>query len=114
MRDSFWKLTEGGSVNGERAVEIIRRCSSAGIFKQVMTKLGSVIEYARRIQLSNPLFVEGNFDVHEHDTTYNGIPARVVTADIKISNESGDFIIQSHFFMVVSKQGRIIGLRNTV
>lgn len=112
--DSFWSLTEGGVITSdERAVEVIRRCSSNKIFKQVLGKIGSVVEYARRVQPSNPLFIEGKFRPEPGiEMQYHGIPSRVVKVDIKVDNEKGRWLVGSHFYLIVSTSGRIVGVSN--
>lgn len=114
MGDSFWDLTEGEVITSdERAVEVIRRCSSASVFKQVMSKLGVVIDYARRLQPIRPMFIEGRFKTDRNlEAVWNGIPSKVVLVELKVNSDRDKFLMGSHFYIVVSNEGRIIGVSN--
>lgn len=115
MNASFWDLLKGGvMVTDERAIEAIRRCSSLDTFKAVLSKLGVVIAYAKRLQPRREMIVDGTFTLERDEINYLGVRSRVVKIDVKINDEQHRLILQSHFYLIVSFSGQIVGILNVL
>lgn len=113
MNTSFWDVLKGGvMVTDERAVEAIRRCSSTDIFKSVLSNIGVVIEFARGLYPRKELLVDGTFTLEKEEIEYLGSQSRIVKVNLKVHDERGRFVIKSHFYLIISFEGEILGILN--
>lgn len=116
MTASFWEFLADDAPSGdERAIEIMRRCSSPTVFKQILSRLKMVIAYAR-VFYQKELLIVGTFK-KEPETLILGdiVSASIIRLDLALrATKDGELIATSHFYLFVDVEGQIIHVRNNV
>jgi hypothetical protein len=113
--NSFWEfLAEDTPSGDDRAIEIIRRCSSPEIFKAIISRLSMVIAYAR-VFYRKELLILGTFTKEPEVLLINDDTATIVRLDLTLTaSKDGELIATSHFFLLVNPEGQIMNVRNNI
>lgn len=108
---SFWDMVgTAGVIDSDRTIEIIRKCSNRGVFKEILRRIGVVIRYVR----NNPtyrkceLIIDATFRLKSDWLEYKGWKVRAIQVDMIVEAPGGKKVFASHFYIVVNESGQII------
>jgi hypothetical protein len=108
---SFWDMVGTADVmDSDRTIEIIRKCSNRGVFKEILRRIGVVISYVRH----NPtyrkceLIIDATFRLRSDWLEYKGWQVKAIQVDMMVETTSGKQVFASHFYIVVNQTGQIV------
>lgn len=112
-RGNFWELlTLPNPQINERAIEILRRCSTPDIFKSIVGRLSLILGYSHKYT-KEELVLLGTFILEPEFLICMDQTCRLVRFDIHVHDaKAGHELIQSHFYLLVNTSGLIIDVRN--
>jgi hypothetical protein len=120
-KGNFWELIatkpgQSSALINERAIEIIRRSSSAQVFKGIMGRLSLILGYARHyVKPKDELVILGQFILEPEVIIAMEQSVRIVKLDIHVHRQRDHHeIIESSFNLIINKAGEIIDLRNNL
>jgi hypothetical protein len=121
---NFWELLGDSNkfplpLMNERAIEIVRRSSSTRTFKGIMARLALILGYARQyVTPHEELLIIGQFVLEPEVILCMEQSARIVKLRIHVHKKAMDGlgleVAESHFNMIINKEGRIIDVRNSM